>query len=79
MLNDESFTLELLELIEHAQQQCRLFRLIDRIEQDMEFGRDAALRFGLEVDLKRCYKAGQSLRVHAQSLQERVERLCSSS
>ena len=55
LLNDESFTLELwLELIEHAQQQCpAFFRLIDRIEQDMEFGRDPALKdLVFEVDLE---------------------------
>ena len=55
LLNDTSFTLELwLELIEHAQQQCpAFFRLIDRIEQDMEFGRDPALKdLVFEVDLE---------------------------
>ena len=55
LLKDESFTLELwLELIEHAQQQCpAFFRLIDRIEQDMEFGRDPALKdLVFEVDLE---------------------------
>jgi len=55
LLTDESFTLELwLELIEHAQQQCpAFFRLIDRIEQDMEFGRDPALKdLVFEVDLE---------------------------
>ena len=55
LLNDTSFSLELwLELIEHAQQQCpAFFRLIDRIEQDMEFGRDPALKdLVFEVDLE---------------------------
>lgn len=55
LLEDESFGLELwLELIEHAQQQCpAFFRLIDRIEQDMEFGRSPALKdLVFEVDLE---------------------------
>ena len=55
LLHDTSFSLELwLELIEHAQQQCpAFFRLIDRIEQDMEFGRDPALKdLVFEVDLE---------------------------
>ena len=68
LLNDESFTLELwLELIEHAQQQCpAFFRLIDRIEQDMEFAEIRIEGFGLRSRFgERCHKAGQSLRVHA--------------
>ena len=55
LLDDKSFSLELwLELIEHAQQQCpAFFRLIDRIEQDMEFGRPPALKdLVFEVDLE---------------------------
>ena len=55
LLDDESFSLELwLELIEHARQQCpAFFRLIDRIEQDMEFGRSPALKdLVFEVDLE---------------------------
>lgn len=55
LLEDDSFNLELwLELIEHAQQQCpAFFRLIDRIEQDMEFGRSPALKdLVFEVDLE---------------------------
>ena len=55
LLEDASFSLELwLELIEHARQQCpAFFRLIDRIEQDMEFGRPPALKdLVFEVDLE---------------------------
>ena len=55
LLAEDSFNLELwLELIEHAQQQCpAFFRLIDRIEQDMQFGRPPALKdLVFEVDLE---------------------------
>ena len=55
LLNDEAFNLELwLELIDHAQQQCpAFFRLIDRIEQDMQYGRAPALKdLVFEVDLE---------------------------
>ena len=55
LMAEDSFNLELwLELIEHAQQQCpAFFRLIDRIEQDMQFGRPPALKdLVFEVDLE---------------------------
>jgi hypothetical protein len=55
LLDEESFSLELwLELIEHARTQCpAFFRLVDRIEQDMEFGRPSALKdLVFEVDLE---------------------------
>ena len=55
LMTEEAFSLELwLELIAHAQEQCpAFFRLIDRIEQDMEFGRPPALKdLVFEVDLE---------------------------
>jgi hypothetical protein len=76
LLDEESFSLELwLELIEHARTQCpAFFRLVDRIEQDMEFGRPSALKdLVFEVDLENVVTKRANLFVFMHNLSKKTK------